>query len=59
MTNDATTELPAHLDSYAGQAGTFINDPVTGTRIPADQYQPPEPSPAPKLAKAPIAEDKI
>ncbi len=27
------------LDEYAGEAGTFINDPVTGTRVPIEAYQ--------------------
>ncbi len=26
-------------DQYIGQAGTFIIDPDTGTRIPLEQYQ--------------------
>jgi hypothetical protein len=26
-------------DEYTGQAGTFINDPKTGTRIPLEKYQ--------------------
>lgn len=26
-------------DQYAGLAGTFVNDPETGTRVPIEQYQ--------------------
>jgi hypothetical protein len=26
-------------DPYAGQAGTFVNDPDTGTRIPLAEWQ--------------------
>lgn len=26
-------------DEYAGQAGTFINDPETGTRIPIEEFE--------------------
>ncbi len=25
-------------DQYTGHAGTFINDPKTGTRMPLDEY---------------------
>jgi hypothetical protein len=56
---EPTPDVSVHLDPHAGQAGTFIFDPLTGNRISADQYQPPEPSPAPNPAKSPIAEDKI
>jgi hypothetical protein len=28
-----------HLDEHAGKAGTFINDPETGRRLPIEDYQ--------------------
>jgi hypothetical protein len=66
MAENTQSDTPASLDNYAGQAGTFINDPLTGTRIPIEKYQPVEtiqPAvilPALKPEKTPpIIEDKI
>ena len=59
MAKQPQTDIPAHIDNYAGQAGTFINDPLTGTRIPIEDYQPPQPATALKLGKNATTEDKI
>jgi hypothetical protein len=54
------TDTPAHIDPYAGQAGTFIIDPLTGTRIPIEDYQPVEPIQVTRKPEktTPLLEDK-
>jgi len=63
---ETQSDTPTHIDSYAGQAGTFINCPLTGKRIPIEDYLPVEalhPASALPLQKPektpPITEDKI
>ncbi len=54
------TDTPAHIDAYAGQAGTFIIDPLTGTRTPIEDYQPVKPVQATRKSEktTPSLEDK-
>ncbi len=47
-------------DQYTGQAGEFVNDPDTGTRIPLAEWeakQPPAKAEAPKPIKQPTKEE--
>lgn len=58
MSENQQNDTPAHIDVYAGEAGTFINDPATGTRIPIEDYKPPTESTAKPVKTHTITEEK-
>jgi hypothetical protein len=47
-----------NIDAYAGIAGSFINDPVTATRIPIDEYNTTKQEPSATPVKAPITNEE-